>query len=135
MDWKKIDRLKSLDQFDKKNLKEDIFNELSTSFDKKVEDNEELLQFIKILSSAISEDKELFFISEEAKYIYLLTQLPNSALATPLKITKKMMLDKKLAKEWRDKINLIIHPDRSKHPLAKEAQQKLDELYKDMIRA
>ena len=45
------------------------------------------------------------------------------------------MLDKKLAKEWRDKINLIIHPDRSKHPLAKEAQQKLDELYKDMIRA
>lgn len=135
MNWKEIDSLKKLDKVDKNNLKEEIFRDLLSIFDEKVKNNEELIQFIKTLSLASSEKKNLFFISEEAKYIYILTQLQGEARKSALKITKKMVIDKNAAKKWRDEINLIIHTDRSIHPLAKEAIQQLDEIYKDLIRA
>ena len=135
MSWKEIDSLKKLDKIDIDLLKKEVFQDLSAIFDTKKENHEDLLQFIRALSIFSNQDKGLFFISDDAKYIYILTQLDGEARRNALGITSKMMTNKNEANKWRTKINLIIHTDRCVHPLAEKACQQSEQLYEDMIRA
>ncbi|MEO0452793.1 MAG: hypothetical protein AAFY98_01490 [Verrucomicrobiota bacterium] len=70
-----------------------------------------------------------YFASEESRIIYALLHLDGEARARELEITEDLFSDKDKARAWKKKLSNLIHPDRSKHHLAEEAQQKLNVLY------
>lgn len=75
---------------------------------------------------------DLFFVSEEAKLIFVLLYVDNEERAKLLGITEEMYESIELAKSWKSKIIKVIHPDRCKHPQANEAMSKVNSIYTRM---
>ncbi|NEV65442.1 hypothetical protein [Thiorhodococcus minor] len=75
---------------------------------------------------------DLFFVSEEAKLIFVLLYVDNEERAKLLGITEEMYESIELAKSWKSKIIKVIHPDRCKHPQANEAMSKVNSIYARM---
>lgn len=93
---------------------------------------EELWETIKCLKNNFSAFRNSPFISEQAKYIYILTRLEGKSRTKELNISDNMYRDKNMAKEWRKNIAKYVHPDKGGSP---EAFQKLEELYQTLIDA
>lgn len=73
-----------------------------------------------------------FFISEDAKLIFALTQLDGEKRAEILGITKEMYSSLEKSKKWYRSYISKLHPDRCKHPLADEAIAQLNNIYERM---
>lgn len=73
-----------------------------------------------------------FFVSDEAKLIFILLYVDNEERAKFLGITEEMYESIELAKSWKSKIIKLIHPDRCKHPQANEAMSKVNSIYTRM---
>lgn len=73
-----------------------------------------------------------FFISDEARLIFILLYVESEERAKLLGITEEMYESIELAKLWKTKIVKIIHPDRCKHPQANEAMSKVNSIYARM---
>ncbi|ENX64592.1 J domain-containing protein [Acinetobacter sp. ANC 5659] len=77
----------------------------------------------------ISDD---FFISEEAKLIFALTQLDGEKRAEILGIKKEMYSSLRESKQWYRQLASKLHSDRCNHMLADEAISELNNIYERM---
>ncbi len=75
---------------------------------------------------------DVYFKTKATKYIYALSELDGQQRMKELDIDEDYYYDKEKAREWRDHISKLIHPDINKHPLAETAHSKLNELYQSM---
>jgi hypothetical protein len=96
------------------------------------------LKFIQDFS-IIKENKAIvhdsnYFKSKEDEYIFYLVELDGELQQEKLKIDLSLYKDKEKAKEWRDSIITVIHPDVSKHSNVNDATAKLNEIYKRMTK-
>lgn len=69
------------------------------------------------------------FVSEEARLIYVLTELDGESRAKELGITSDVFHNSDKAKHWKNSIYKVIHPDKCKHPMSLKAAQVLEDLY------
>ena len=100
---------------------------------------ETLLNNLKFIQdfSIIKENKfgspeSHYFKSKEDEYIFYLLELEGSLQQEKLEIDIAHYKDKAKAKEWRNNLLALIHPDRSKHPQIENATAKLNDLYTRM---
>ncbi|AMM81533.1 hypothetical protein KNO35_02565 [Pasteurella multocida] len=91
---------------------------------------EDLWKTIECLKNNFSTFRNSYFISEQAKYIYILTRLEGKSKTKELNISDSMYRNKNMAKEWRNNIVKYVHPDKGG---SDEAFQELEKLYRTMI--
>ena len=96
----------------------------------KEEDEKKL--FIRLIDIFLNYDEEMYFKTKECRYIFALVELDTELRSEMLGITLELYENSVKAKRWYNSIAKIIHPDISKHPNAKEAMSKLNELYEGM---
>lgn len=75
---------------------------------------------------------EDYFVSEPARLIYALVELDGESRQRALGVTQAHYREADLAKQWRNKIAMQIHPDVSHHPKAEEAANELTMMFKEM---
>lgn len=74
-----------------------------------------------------------YFISEAHEYMFYLLELSGKQRMNKLGITPMCYRNKGRAKQWRDEVSKIINSDVAFHPdVLKEAESKLDEIYRNM---
>lgn len=112
--------------------------------------NNTLLDSIKLVLSNLAGIKDLYILKEnetpqnlkdslyfkslEDEYIYSLVELDGELRKEKLNIDISLYKNKEKAKEWRNNLMNIIHPDKSNHPNATKASEILNELYTNMIK-
>jgi len=75
-----------------------------------------------------------YFKTKEDEYIFYLVELDGEMQQEKLKISRMHYADKEKAKKWRDEIITMIHPDINSHLNATKATEKINEIYKRMIK-
>lgn len=90
------------------------------------------LETIDNKQPSVEKVNDLFFVSDEAKLIFVLLYVENEERAKLLGITEEMYESIELARSWKSKIIKDIHPDRCKHPQANEAMSKVNSIYTRM---
>lgn len=84
----------------------------------------------------MDETKEIkyddFFKSETHKYLFALLYTDKKLRMKLLDISEELYENENAAKSWRNKILKLIHPDNCELEGAKEAIEKLNELYARM---
>jgi len=75
-----------------------------------------------------------YFRSEAAKLIYYLVELSGETQQQKLGIDKSLYRRKEKAKEWRNKISMLIVSDKCSHLFATQANKQLNYLYARMIK-
>lgn len=83
-------------------------------------------------SDATSGGEDYYFVSEPARLIYALVELDGESRQRALGVTQAHYRDADLAKQWRNKIAMQIHPDVSRHAKAEEAAHELTMMFKEM---
>ena len=83
-------------------------------------------------SNGNSYSSDLFFKSETEKYLYGLTEVDGASRIKLLGIRDEFYSNSSAARNWRDHIIHLIHPDSNPHPSANKAASKLSELYENM---
>lgn len=73
-----------------------------------------------------------YFVSEPARLIYALVELDGESRQRALGVTQAHYREGDLAKQWRNKIAMQIHPDVSRHPKAHEAANELTMMFNEM---
>lgn len=149
MKWLKV---KTLEDFKKlgsyKDLRQEIQNNLSERIELKARGWEELweaVQAIQKLSSNnfkesqeskvinTTDDNLLYFKSKADKIIYALVELDEEYRLKALGVDRSHYRDSNKAKQWRNELAKIIHPDLCIHPKAALAINKLTELFENMV--
>lgn len=74
-----------------------------------------------------------FFKDEAAKTIFYLLMMDSESRAKELGISARLFHDPGQAKEWRNRMIKIVHPDNCSHPMAAQATEKVMELFNGMI--
>ncbi|WP_204377770.1 hypothetical protein [Pseudomonas amygdali] len=77
--------------------------------------------------------KEEYFLSDEAKAIYELTEFDGEQRLKKLGIAKDHYKNLKMAKTWRSKYT-FIYPDRCSHVNATQASAVVNGLYEGVIK-
>lgn len=85
-----------------------------------------------IQESVKANEVDCFFISSEARLIFVLLYVESEERSHLLGITEEMYESIELAKSWKSKIVKQIHPDRCNHPQANEAMSKVNSIYARM---
>ena len=113
----------------------------SDIFDKVMSFMEQLLNLlpknkvsIKEIKNVVSNPTDSYFSSETDKYIFALTELDGKNRQNILGINSLHYQDRELANRWKKNIATKIHSDRCTHPKAKEAWDRMMEIYDEMIR-
>lgn len=75
---------------------------------------------------------EEYFVSEPARLIYALVELDGESRQRELGVTQAHYRNADLAKQWRNKIAMQIHPDVCKHSKAQTAVDELAAMLKEM---
>lgn len=81
----------------------------------------------------INSQDTIYFSSQAAEYIFYLVELDGEIRMEKLGITSSCFTNKRSAKNWREKISKVIHPDICHHLHANDAMSKLNELYAHMV--
>lgn len=100
-----------------------------------------IIELIKNLDivSGVAPDKGIdteptdYFKSEADKIIYALVELSGEAQLNVLGINYSHFKDKKKAKQLRNNIVHIIHPDKCEHPKSQEAINRLTKLFREVL--
>jgi len=113
----------------------------SDIFDKVMSFMEQLLNLlpknkvnIKEIKTGLDKPIDSYFSSETDKYIFALTELDGKNRQNILGINSLHYQDRELANRWKKNIATKIHSDICTHPKAKEAWDKMIEIYNEMIR-
>jgi len=113
----------------------------SDIFDKVMSFMEQLLNLlpknkvrIKEIKNGLANSTDSYFSSETDKYIFALTELDGKNRQNILGINSLHYQDRELANRWKKNIATQIHSDICTHPKAKEAWDKMMEIYNEMIR-
>lgn len=72
------------------------------------------------------------FVSESARLIFALVELDGECRQRILGLTSAHYRDAELAKQWRNRVAMQIHPDVCDHPRAHEAANELAVMFKEM---
>ncbi len=88
---------------------------------------------LKEITNVTNRLDDEYFYSQTDKYIFVLTELDGKNRRKILGISFLHYKDKDIAKKWRKEILKKIHPDICNHPKAKEACEKMDQIYNEMI--
>lgn len=94
---------------------------------------EDLLQVIKkkrVCTQYVSN----YFKDESSEIIYCILELQGEARVQKLGINRLHYVDKQYAREWKNKLIKVIHPDQCTHVNANEATIELNKLYGEMIK-
>ena len=83
-------------------------------------------------SNGSSSFDDLFFKSETERYLFGLTEVDGAKRMKLLGIKDEFYSNSGAAKNWRDHILHLIHPDSNPHPSSNKAVSKLTELYENM---
>ncbi len=75
---------------------------------------------------------DYYFVSESARLIFALVELDGECRQKVLGLTHAHYRDAEMAKQWRNRIAMQIHPDVSHHPKANDAANELAMMYKEM---
>ena len=109
-------------------------------FDKVMSFMEQLLNLlpknqvqIKEVKNIIINHKDDYFYSEVDRYIFALTELDGKNRQKILGISSLHYSNKEIAKKWKKDMAKKIHPDICNHPKSKEAWEKMDQIYNEMI--
>lgn len=78
-------------------------------------------------------DGDKYFKSLQHRYIFALVELEAEDRAKILGITRELYNEKDKAKNWRDNIIKLIHPDSCKIEGCEQAVAKVNELYSRMV--
>lgn len=81
----------------------------------------------------VNSQDAIYFTSQAAEYIFYLVELDGEVRVEKLGITSSCFSNKRSAKNWREKISRVIHPDICHHLYASDAMSKLNELYAHMV--
>jgi len=73
-----------------------------------------------------------FFVSEEAKLIFALTQLDGEKRAEILGIKQEMYSSLSESRKWYAGYASKLHPDRCSHPFSTQATSQLNNIYESM---
>lgn len=141
MEWlkvKSIEELKTLGKFKDvcHEVKQDckgMINIKARSWEDMYKSIEEFKELVSVMDINTDKNRNLYFNSLEAEYIFYLVELDGDERADKLNITKRCYTNKKIAKTWRDKIANIIQADKSSHDKSMEALAQLNKLYNDMV--
>lgn len=144
---KTLDELKSYGSFDE--VRQSIKSSFGSKVILKARSWAELLEAIKQIQILVgdksikasyennlvieSDESSLYFKSEAARIIYSLIELDGESRLKELKITRSHYRDLEKAKKWRNKLAMIIHPDKCNHPNAALATNKLNEMFENMV--
>lgn len=107
-------------------------------------DLNEVLEILRVINSATGGPKDLlterivqqdiaYFKSETDRLIYALIELSGEAQLKALGINKSHFRDSHKAKQLRNSIVHLIHPDKCNHPKAKDAMTKLTKLFNEVV--
>ncbi|MNK97341.1 hypothetical protein D3C87_1176670 [compost metagenome] len=128
--------LKSIGEFETvlNLVSEDLGEKISLS----VTNWDELLSAVKILKNLFNEASQKnkegsYFKTELDHLIFSLTELDGKDRQKQLNIGPLHYKNNELAKKWRKSLANKLHEDRCKHPKAKEAWHKMEEIYKEML--
>lgn len=132
---KSVDELKSIGKFNE--VKKELKKELEGFKGIKWNSWDNLFKGIEAYKNfnckrKEDEKKENYFISKAAEYIFYLLELDGEARLEKLGITKMHFVSKDKAKNWRNNIAKIIHPDKCNHKMAREATAKLSKIYMEL---
>lgn len=73
-----------------------------------------------------------YFVSESARLIHALVELDGESRQRALGVTQSHYRDAELAKQWRNRIAMQIHPDVCRHAKAHEAANELAVMFQEM---
>ncbi len=76
--------------------------------------------------------RDAFFVSAAAEAIFALLRLHGDPQFELLGITVGHFGNPALAREWRDRVARLVHPDRCEHPEAARAMAEVSEIYEAM---
>ncbi|HEY8034661.1 MAG TPA: hypothetical protein VIF37_03625 [Methylobacter sp.] len=107
-------------------------NHIVAPFKLDAESYEEILKATRLLKEKWCDFKTGPFISEEEKYIFLLTEMDGEKRSEKLGLTDQHYEDKELAKRWFRSIASKIHPDKSSNKDGK-AFKALKDIYDILI--
>ncbi|MEN0067123.1 MAG: hypothetical protein AAGA48_33640 [Myxococcota bacterium] len=93
----------------------------------------DLLRLLFDLRSGLQLDGE-FYVSREAEVIHALLHLNGELKERALGLSLRHFSNVKLAREWRDEMALLVHPDRCHRPDAAKAMAAVQRIYNRMIR-
>ena len=96
--------------------------------------NLKFIQDFSIINSKSIANESNYFKSKADEYIFYLVELDGELQQEKLNIDLALYKDKAKAKEWRNKIITLIHPDTNNHPHVNDATAKLNEIYKRMTK-
>jgi hypothetical protein len=152
MRWLKVktlEELKTIGSF--KEVRQDIRNTLGNTLSLKARSWQNLWESIQSVQNLISEqlgqqnqentttnisisdEGSLYFKSEASRIIYALVELDQKYRLKELRVNQSYYQDADKAKQWRNELAKIIHPDICKHPKAALATSKLTELFENMV--
>ncbi len=113
----------------------------SDIFDKVMSFMEQLLNLlpknkvsIKEIKNVVAKPTDSYFLSDTDKYIFALTELDGKNRQNILGVNSLHYQDRELADKWKKNIATQIHSDICTHPKAREAWDKMMEIYDEMIR-
>lgn len=114
-----------------------VSNELGKGLSVSANNWDELLFAIQSLNALFAKREqsasEDYFKSPADKLIFSLIELDGKNRQRQLGIGPLHYKNIDLAKKWKKEIANKLHEDRCKHPKAKEAWHKMEEVYKEMI--
>ena len=73
-----------------------------------------------------------YFVSESARLIHALVELDGDSRQRALSVTQAHYRDTELAKQWRNRIAMQIHPDVCHHAKSHEAAHELTLMFQEM---
>ena len=114
-----------------------VSNELGKGLSVSANNWDELLFSIQSLNALFANRdqgwSEDYFKSPTDKLIFSLIELDGKNRQKQLGIGPLHYKNSDLAKKWKKETATKLHEDRCKHPKAKEAWHKMEEVYKEMI--
>ncbi|WP_144880455.1 hypothetical protein [Gluconacetobacter diazotrophicus] len=87
-----------------------------------------------IIFPAKAEDEKIdFFKTKADKIIYSLVELDGKNRQKQLGVTPLHYKKKDIASKWKKELSKYLHEDICKHPKSKDAWNKMEQMYKEMI--
>ncbi|MBE9235558.1 hypothetical protein IQ227_05770 [Anabaena aphanizomenioides LEGE 00250] len=144
MRWLKVKTLEELQTLGSfKEVRQDVQNSLGNTLGLKAKSWQNLWESIQAIQNLISEqlgqqnqentttnisildEDSLYFKSEASRIIYALVELDQKYRLKELRVNQSHYQDADKARQWRNELAKIIHPDICKHPKAALATSKL----------
>lgn len=134
MQWYECSNIKELKDIGslekiKNEIQEDFCNKISI----KSKSIDEVLELVNKIKQFKTNNTSEYFNSDLSQLIFSLTEIDGKNRQKHLKISPLHYKNKELAKKWKKTVASKLHEDRCNHPKAKDAWDKMEEMYREML--